>query len=49
MKNRYPLPLIQETLLRLIKARGYTKLDVPDIYNMIRIAEGDEWKTEFTT
>jgi hypothetical protein len=42
IKNRYPLPLIQETLLRLSKARWYTKLDVWDAYNMIRIAEGDE-------
>ena len=49
IKNRYPLPLIQETLLRLSKARWYTKLDVRDAYNMIRIAEGDEWKTAFRT
>jgi hypothetical protein len=30
IKNRYPLPLIQETLLRLSKACYYTKLDVRD-------------------
>ena len=47
IKNRYPLPLIQETLLRLSKARYYTKLDVRHAYNMIRIAEEDEWKTAF--
>ena len=28
IKNRYPLPLIQETLARLQKARWYTKLDL---------------------
>ena len=49
IKNRYPLPLIQETLLRLSKAHYYTKLDVRDAYNMIRIAEGDEWKMAFRT
>jgi hypothetical protein len=40
IKNRYPLPLIQETLLKLSKARYYTKLDVRDAHNMIIIAEG---------
>src|SRR6202158_3469414 len=49
INNRYPLPLIQETLLRLSKARYYTKLDVRDVYNMMRITEGDEWKTAFKT
>jgi len=47
--NRYPLALIQETLLRLSKARYYTKLDVCDAYNMIRIVEFEEWKTDFGT
>jgi len=28
IKNRYPLPLIQETLAQLSKAKFYTKLDV---------------------
>jgi hypothetical protein len=49
IKNRYPLPLIQETLLSLSEARGYTKLDVRDTYNTITIAEGNEWKTGFRT
>jgi hypothetical protein len=35
LNNRYPLPLFQETLLRLSKARWYTKLHVRDAYNMI--------------
>jgi hypothetical protein len=49
LKNWYPLPLIQETLLRLSKAHYYTKLDVCDAYNMIKIAEGEEWKMAFRT
>jgi hypothetical protein len=42
IKNRYPLPLIQETLMRLSKAKWFTKLDVRGAYNLIRIAEGEE-------
>jgi len=49
IKNRYPLPLIQETLMRLSRAKYFTKLDVRSAYNLLRIAEGDEWKTAFRT
>jgi len=49
VKNRYPLPLIQETLARLQKARWYTKLDLRDGYYHLRIAKGEEWKTAFRT
>ncbi|RAL59221.1 hypothetical protein DID88_006676 [Monilinia fructigena] len=48
-KDRYPLPLIQETLQRAGKAKWYTKLDVSQAFHRIRIAEGDEWKTAFRT
>jgi hypothetical protein len=49
IKNRYPLPLIQETLNRLSKARYYTKLDLIHAFNRLRIAKGDEWLTAFRT
>ena len=49
IKNRYPLPLIQETLARRQKARWYSKLDLRDEYYHLRIAEGEEWKTAFWT
>src|SRR6266566_2610671 len=49
IKNRYPLPLIRETLDRLAKAKWYTKLDLRWGYHQIRIAEGEEWKTAFRT
>jgi len=49
IKNRYPLPLIRETLMQLSKARYYTTLDVRGAYNLLRIAEGEEWKTAFRT
>ena len=48
-KNRYPLPLISEALDRLAGAAQYTKLDIRSAYNLIRIKEGDEWKTAFRT
>ena len=49
IKNRYSLPLIQETLMRLSKAKYYTKLDIRRAYYHIRMAEGEEWKTAFRT
>lgn len=49
IKNRYPLPLIPEALDRLRKAKIYTKLDLRGAYNLVRVKEGDEWKTAFRT
>jgi hypothetical protein len=46
-KDRYLLPLIQETLRNLSEAVVFTKLDVIAAFHRIRIAEGDEWKTAF--
>lgn len=48
-KDRYPLPLINETLERIGKAKWFTKLDIIAAFHKIRIAEGDEWKTAFRT
>jgi hypothetical protein len=49
VKNRYPIPLIRETLDRLCRARYYTKLDIISAFNRLRIARGEEWKTAFRT
>jgi hypothetical protein len=46
-KDSYPLPLIADLFDRLGKARIYTRLDLPDAYHLVRIKEGDEWKTTF--
>ena len=48
-KNRYPLPLIPEIIERLRGAKVFTKLDLRGAYNLIRMREGDEWKTAFRT
>ena len=49
VKNKYPLPLIRETLDRLCKAVYFTKLDIVAAFNKICMAEGEEWKTAFRT
>ena len=48
-KNRYPLPLISELLDRLRNAKIFSKIDLRGAYNLLRIAEGDKWKTAFQT
>lgn len=48
-KDRYPLPLIHETLTQIGKAKWFTKLDVSAAFHKIRIAEGQEWMTAFRT
>ncbi len=49
VKFRYPLPLVPAALEQLRQANYYTKLDLRNAYNLIRIREGDEWKTAFST
>ncbi|KAI2646334.1 Transposon Tf2-9 polyprotein [Labeo rohita] len=49
VKFRYPLPLVPPALEQLREATIYTKLDPRSAYNLIRIREGDEWKTAFLT
>ncbi|KAK3568389.1 hypothetical protein QTP86_005569 [Hemibagrus guttatus] len=46
-KFRYPLPLVPAALEHLRGATLFTKLDLRSAYNLIRIREGDEWKTAF--
>ena len=49
VKNRCLLPLISETLDRLIGAACFTTLDLKDAYHRIPIKRGDEQKTTFRT
>jgi len=48
-KNRYPIPLIRETLDTLYKAKYYTKLNIIAAFNRLRMTAGEEWKTAFIT
>jgi len=47
-KDRHPLLLIGEALVRLGVAKFFTKLDIKDTHHNIRIRNGDEWKTPFS-
>ena len=49
LKDRYPLPRIEKTLNQIRGAKYFTRLDLRAAYNLIRIKEGDEWKTAFRT
>ncbi|KAL0192526.1 hypothetical protein M9458_010822, partial [Cirrhinus mrigala] len=49
VKNRHPLPLTNTALDALSGAHFFTKLDLRSAYNLVRIREGDEWKTAFIT
>jgi len=48
-QDRHPLPLISEALDRLGGAKYFTNLVIKDDYHNIRIRDGDEWKTTFST
>ena len=47
--NRYPLPLMQELQDRVQGAQWFTKMDLKNGFHLIRIREGDKWKTAFRT
>lgn len=49
IKNRYPLPRMNELIDKLKGAKHFTKIDLHNSYNLVRIKEGDEWKTTFRT
>ncbi|QRW22878.1 Transposon Tf2-7 polyprotein [Rhizoctonia solani] len=49
VKNSYPLPLISNLIEKLRGAKCFTALDLKSGYNLVRIKEGDEWKTAFKT
>ncbi len=49
VKNRYPLPLMTTAFELLQGATIFTKLDLRNAYHLVRIREGDEWKTAFNT
>lgn len=45
----YPLTLVSAALEHLQEATIFTKLNLRSAYNLIRIWEGDKWKTVFHT
>uniref|UniRef100_A0A8C7WS22 Gypsy retrotransposon integrase-like protein 1 n=1 Tax=Oryzias sinensis TaxID=183150 RepID=A0A8C7WS22_9TELE len=49
IKNKYPLPLLNSAFEYLQGATVFTKLDLRNAYHLVRVREGDEWKTAFKT
>ena len=49
IKNKYPLPSLSSTFEPLTHATIFTKLDLRNAYHLVRVREGDEWKTGFNT
>lgn len=49
IKNRYPLPRIDDMMDQLEKVRVFTKLDFKFRYHHMRVQEDDTWKTAFKT
>lgn len=49
VKNKHPLPIVDELLDELSGASWFTKLDFRSGYHQIRVAKGEEFKTAFKT
>jgi hypothetical protein len=49
VKNRYPLPIVDELLDELHGTRWFTKLDLRSGYHQIQLLPGEEYKTAFKT
>ena len=49
VKDRYPLPLIKETLNNLNGMKYFTKIDIISAFNNVRMKEGHEKFTAFLT
>jgi len=49
IKDKYPLPLITILMEQVDTSQIFSKLDLKVPFNLLRKAEGDEWKTAFKT
>lgn len=49
VKDRYPLPLVKETLNNLSGMQYFSKIDIVSAFNNIRVREGEEYLTAFRT
>lgn len=49
VKNKFPIPLIEDLLFVLTRARYFTKPDLRVGYHQVRMKEGEEYKTAYKT
>ncbi|OBS16093.1 hypothetical protein FPOA_27763 [Fusarium poae] len=49
VKDRYPLPLIKESLNNLSGMKYFSRIDIVSAFNNLRIKEGQEYLTAFRT
>ena len=49
IKNRFPMPIIEEILEELAGSKYFTKLDMKSGYHQVRMKPEDEYKTAFKT
>lgn len=49
VKNKFPIPLIEDLFSELSEARYFTKLDLRAGYHQVRMKQGEEHKTAFRT
>ena len=49
IKNRFPVPIIEEILEELAGSKYFTKLDMKSGYHQVRMKPEDEYKTAFKT
>ena len=49
IKNRYPLPRIDDLLDQLKEVVYFSKLDLHSGYHQVRVAKQDAWKIAFKT
>lgn len=48
-KNRYPLPLTHDLIDRVAGCSKFTVINLKNTFNLIRVKDGDKWKTAFHT
>jgi hypothetical protein len=49
IKNKFPLPVIEELFEELVGAKWFTNLDLRSGFHQIMVEEGDRYKTTFQT
>ena len=47
--DQFPIPLLQEMINKVQKAKLFSKVDICEGFYNIHVAEGDEWKAAFKT